>query len=449
MRNMFFLTVVAMVVLSSYLFAEEPNLVMQSDNYDVVDGIILEGPKVLWRSVINNALSSGLSAPPFISGDMVYLFLKDNTDDSVGGFISAIDSSSGVLRWSKKIGGINVVPLFYEDTIYLGSSDGCFYAIDKATGKDLWYVKTDNWGATGSRTMALIDGELIYFGYDDGYLYAVNRNNGRLVWKHKSDGIIYSTPVINGDKLYYALSSGTVYALDKKNGKVIWNTFIMADIFFLNIGIYNNSLVIVWAENKGDKRYSRDKIYVTSINEENGIVEWKRPVHVKESVSWPLFLGDKIVMTFGKHLRCLDFKTGDILWSFESNNSLYPQVVVEENKLIVANGTPYKSVKLEGKNYLYAVSLDEGKVVWQLEIPSGINLDYDISAGNIILNVKTENKDEILFVELNGDVNGKLVIGNNEKVDSISGNAKGEYIIVTKDREGNSYIYKVKLPSNG
>ena len=60
-------------------------------------------------------------------------------------------------------------PALVDTTIYVGSEDGCLYALDAETGEKLWDIITQ--GKITS-SPAVTDGA-VYIGSHDGNLYAV------------------------------------------------------------------------------------------------------------------------------------------------------------------------------------------------------------------------------------------------------------------------------------
>jgi hypothetical protein len=80
-------------------------------------------------------------------------------------------------------------PVVKDDTIYFGSTDGNFYALDIATGYMRWVFKTQ--GSINSVPYA--DDDRVYFGSNDGTAYALWRKDGRLAWSHFTDHTIQST----------------------------------------------------------------------------------------------------------------------------------------------------------------------------------------------------------------------------------------------------------------
>jgi outer membrane protein assembly factor BamB len=69
-------------------------------------------------------------------------------------------------------------PIVLDDTIYFGSSDGNFYALDIASGFMRWVYKTQ--GPINSVPAA--DEDNVYFGSNDGRAYAVAREDGEEQW---------------------------------------------------------------------------------------------------------------------------------------------------------------------------------------------------------------------------------------------------------------------------
>ena len=64
--------------------------------------------------------------------------------------------------------GVWSSPSISGRAVYVGSQDS-LYALDNASGKELWKFKT---GRVLISSPAISDG-VVYFGGDDGYLYAV------------------------------------------------------------------------------------------------------------------------------------------------------------------------------------------------------------------------------------------------------------------------------------
>lgn len=101
-------------------------------------------------------------------------------------------------------GAISASPALAADgTVYVGSSDGYFYAINGTTGALHWRynVGSEIYSSAAVRT----DGTIV-FGASDGYLYALTAN-GALQWRLLTGDYIDSSPVIAADGVIYVGST--------------------------------------------------------------------------------------------------------------------------------------------------------------------------------------------------------------------------------------------------
>lgn len=89
------------------------------------------------------------------------------------------------LKWKFKTEGkIFSSPISQNGTVYIGSEDGYFYAVDEKSGNPKWKFKTN--GAVHSSVSLYND--IVYFGSFDGYYYAVNTKTGKEIWRFKTKG---------------------------------------------------------------------------------------------------------------------------------------------------------------------------------------------------------------------------------------------------------------------
>ena len=95
------------------------------------------------------------------------------------------------------------------DTIYFGSPDGNFYALDIESGFMRWVFKTE--GVINSIPFA--DDEKVYFGSNDGKVYAVDLESGKKVWDYQTESTVQSTVVRYGDTVVFTSDGGSSYYL--------------------------------------------------------------------------------------------------------------------------------------------------------------------------------------------------------------------------------------------
>lgn len=114
--------------------------------------------------------------------------------------------------WSSRFGGENFVgtPVVANDAIYIGSTSGTFFAIDKRTGEEIWTFED---GTSISASPSVL-GDTVFVGDEDGSIHAIDVTTGLLRWNFEADGSVSSTPVLANEMLYFATIDGTLYAIE-------------------------------------------------------------------------------------------------------------------------------------------------------------------------------------------------------------------------------------------
>ena len=124
-------------------------------------------------------------------------------------------------------------PIVIGDTIYFGSDDGNFYALDTESGYMRWVFRT---GAE-INSIPYADDEKVYFGSKDGKLYALSREDGTELWHFQTYSQINSQVERYGDYIIFVGDTDAVYFLTPDGEEVfqLYNpnwlnfTFLMAD----------------------------------------------------------------------------------------------------------------------------------------------------------------------------------------------------------------------------
>ncbi len=101
-------------------------------------------------------------------------------------------------------------PVILDNTIYFGSDDGNFYALDIESGYMRWVFSTD--GPINSVPAA--DDDNIYFGSNDGYFYCVDRQTGKLVWSFNTGKTVQSSTTRYEDHIIFTSDVGATYFFD-------------------------------------------------------------------------------------------------------------------------------------------------------------------------------------------------------------------------------------------
>jgi outer membrane protein assembly factor BamB len=119
------------------------------------------------------------------------------------------------------------------DTVYFGSEDGNFYALDVESGYMHWVFKS---GAE-INSIPYADQDRVYFGSRDGKLYALSRKSGEEIWTFRARSQINSQVERYGDSVIFCGDADAIYFLSPDgqeqfsiNNPGWYNfTFLMAD----------------------------------------------------------------------------------------------------------------------------------------------------------------------------------------------------------------------------
>jgi outer membrane protein assembly factor BamB len=156
-----------------------------------------------WPKFHANVLNTGVSAGHGASGGDKWIFQGMN---GPGPFFSPVIGADG--------------------TIYCGSGDSRFYAIDGATGREKWelFLNDDIMDAPA----VAADGTVYAPGAHG--LYAINGVNGTLKWQFVGVGQLgFNSPAIGADGTVYAGSvDGNLYALEPQFGHTLWSFAVAA-----------------------------------------------------------------------------------------------------------------------------------------------------------------------------------------------------------------------------
>ena len=186
-----------------------------------------------------------VASSPAVDHDLVYF-------GSYDGNFYAVEAATGKVRWKFRNAGerryaathlhgslplgetmpdpFDVYlssPAVSNGVVYIGSWDSYFYALDAATGKELWRFKTgedpDMHNQVGIQSSAIVADGIVYFGCRDSNLYALDAATGKKLWSFNNKGSwVITSPVVQAGKLYFATSdTALLHVVDAKTGAPI------------------------------------------------------------------------------------------------------------------------------------------------------------------------------------------------------------------------------------
>ncbi len=234
---------------------------------EFVDGVVTDGKLIF--------------AP---SGDGVLYALDPSNRDTNGEPRVAWKFQTGNRLWSR--------PLLADGRLYQASFDHTLYAIDAATGQEIWRFDTPN--APVAVQPALRNG-VLYFASFDGYAYAVNAADGTLKWKSPVDGWVWTDPSVGDTLLYMGDVRGRVYAFDLQSGERKWH-FDALDSIKAHPVLANDLLYIVSMDTfvyaldpLGAGRDSNGKV-------DRNAAKWRNETLGRRLMTTPVIYGDNLLV---------------------------------------------------------------------------------------------------------------------------------------------------------
>jgi outer membrane protein assembly factor BamB len=280
----------------------------------------------------------------------------------------------GGLTWRTPTGGtVRSSPAVTRDRVFIGSSDGHLYALDRSTGAVRWKYAA---GGSVLSSPAVTNG-LVLFAQRNGTLVALDAAKGTPRWSVRTGAprpfpwgregwdFYVSSPVISGDLAIMAAADGIVYALDASTGKERWRHPTGA-LIRSSAGVGAGTVVVGGADG-----------YVYALNLADGKLRWrgetegatldseKEGFDRKTIQGSPAIADGKVyVGSRDAYLYAFDLATGKRLWR---TGRPAPWVVTSP---VVWGGRIYYGSS-DG-HYVEAVDPDSGKRVWRVPTPDNV-----------------------------------------------------------------------------
>jgi outer membrane protein assembly factor BamB len=285
-------------------------------------------------TVLVTTVALGLALP--VSGQDSAMF-RGNLQHS-GVYEGAGVPKLNKVKWSFHTNGMVIgSPAIVEGTVYVGSTDGNFYAVDAASGKERWKFEVKS-RVTSS---AAVSGGVVYFGAYDGNFYALDAATGKLRWKFQTGGerrftakhlhgvqpagetvpnpfdCYLSSPAVWNGSVYFGSGDGNVYALDAGSGALRWK-FRTGDVVHASPAIADGMVFIgSWDS------------YFYALDAESGEQKWRfkteddPDIHNQVGIqsSAPVVDGKVYFGCRDSHLYALDEKTGEKKWALSTEGS--------------------------------------------------------------------------------------------------------------------------------
>jgi len=204
-----------------------------------------------WYCPLQKAKSNAIVADLAMSEDTLYVA-------SSNGRVYSLDKGSGDENWKRE--DIPVLtenaeepeklwnsPVIQGSTFYVSTFDGHIKALSAETGELLdWSFEAE----AGFASSPVIYEDIIYVGSFDRHLYAVRIGSDVPLWKFPREkpagNWFWASPIINEGIVYAGCLDGKLYAIEAKTGGKLWE--FDAESPIVSSPVLTDSLLIVAAE---------------------------------------------------------------------------------------------------------------------------------------------------------------------------------------------------------
>jgi eukaryotic-like serine/threonine-protein kinase len=270
-------------------------------------------------------------------------------------------------------------PVVVNGIAYLGNTAGILFAVDTATGTELWQAES---GAITVGAAAVTDG-IVYAQYSDG-LFAVNAETGEVIWRYQADVGVNSSPVVLDGAVYFgsglasspAIVDGivyvggdaksTFYSVDAISGAERWHTQLASDGLFAldaatgakrwhfatSVRVRSGPAVV-----DGIAYFATNDGTFHAVAAETGKERWTFKIEGSGSSAPVVVEGIAYVGGQQGDLYALDAATGAERWRASVGDP-------NETSPAVADGVVY----VGGKNVLHALNAVTGEELWSYPV---------------------------------------------------------------------------------
>ena len=201
------------------------------------------------QRVFADSMPDIMQAPVTVAGGSVFFAGRNGfVDAEVGGRVSgtpttrdgrvfvvqvggnehsyALDAETGQPLWSRQLGAVWAPPECDGDQLFIGNKQGVLHCLDPATGATHWERRF----ADGVYPAPTLDATTVYTGSWDGHYYALDRRDGSIRWAFGRAGTPYhvggrpdsAAPVLADGKVIVPSLGGRMVALDAQTGRMLW-----------------------------------------------------------------------------------------------------------------------------------------------------------------------------------------------------------------------------------
>jgi len=314
----------------------------------------------IWNFETNDRIFSH----PIKNGNTVYFGSNDKN-------FYAIDATTREKLWNFKTDHKIQSSAIVHDKIVYFKSGNDIYALNKKTGKELWNCKNTNKKDSEKldpwdyhHGAPVINNSIIYFGLADGKLCGFDLKTGNLKMQYTAidSAAIRCTPAIQNNFLYFGDWKGKIYAYDLSSNDTLWTYQTYKKQLYPTFGQINTELVIYDTLLVFGAR--NPEMQILNIN--TGKPVWN---YIDKNGGWisgdPIVVSDTLYIggSDNHKLIAFDIHTGKKLWEYEFLFNSFSKPLIYKDYILFTTGDAYSVFGTgSGHGYLYALNRNNGTI---------------------------------------------------------------------------------------
>ncbi len=192
---------------STCAFAGNSIIVARRLGKETLERYNLSTGRTLWK-----AKASKIFSEPLILDDRIVVA-------GVEGDLACYSMAEGIEIWRVSLGAqTHATPAFANDRIIIGDDEGTLHSVD-VSGKKVWEFETQK---AITATAAISEG-VIFVGSTDGVFYAINLEGGKEIWRFQTAGKIYNGAAVDQNHVVFGSTDHQIYCLEKGTGAKTWS----------------------------------------------------------------------------------------------------------------------------------------------------------------------------------------------------------------------------------
>lgn len=258
-------------------------------------------------------------------------------------------------------------PLLFKNSVIQANGIDGIGAYKKENGQLIWKLNIEN----GAEPSATLINDRLFIGASDGQFYAIDANTGKVLWTFPTRIETLSEPLLHEGVLYIMTGNNTLYALDASNGKQLW-LYSRQDSSSLSI--------------RGGSKpaFKQGTVYagfsdgaVVALLASNGSVKWEKQLSKNKKFrdldSDPLIENEFLyILGYDDQFYCLRAATGELVWKFDKGG--YGSITASADRLYFAAST----------GEMISLEKETGKMIWTYVVKNGMPTSAALYKGLLI-----------------------------------------------------------------